>query len=418
MAKVMKWGETVSVLLDVGFLANEFKLDESSLDDVNAVLNGSTEFVDITEYVTSVNINRGRATQLDSFNAGNCSIIADDKASGRQFDPLNTDSSWYQGSLGIAPKRQVQVYGGSAGTAAMFSGYLFDMNIDYAEPQLSSAAITAVDALAQISQTTLTGFTPSSELTSARVNTILNRSEVAWSTALRSIATGEATCGTVAYEDATNALAALQAVQFAEDGRLFATRSGLIEFDARVSVSFGTAVASLGGTAVDAIPILSLSNLYGAETVVNRASVQISGGTASSIANGTASQTEYGIKNFSLTDIPLATEAAGSALAANLVGRFSEPVVKFNEATVLVNMLTSAQQEQIAALEIGDILSVTRVFESGAPLTVTQSVVVESIQHRLSPARHEVNIGLGQIKLLTPFILNESQLDDAAVGLG
>lgn len=416
MAKVMKWGETVKVLLDVGFLADQFILDTSVLNGTDT-LDGSTDFVDITEYVTSVNINRGRATQLDPFNAGNCSITADDKAAGRKFDPLNTSSDWYQGSLGIAPKRQVQVYGGSAGTAAMFSGYLFDMNIDYAEPQLSSASITAVDALAQISQTTLTGFTPSSELTSARVNTILSRSEVAWSTALRSIATGQATCGTVAYDDATNALAALQAVQFAEDGRLFANRSGLIEFDSRIATSFGTAVATLGGTAVGAIPIQSLSNLYGAETVVNRASVQISGGTVSSIANGTASQTEYGIKNFSLTDIPLATEAAGSALAANLVGRFSEPVVKFNEATVLVNMLTTAQQEQMARLEIGDILSVTRVFTSGAPLTVTQNVVVESISHRLSPSRHEMNIGLGQIELLTPFILNTSQLDDATVGL-
>ena len=417
MAKLMKWGETVKVLLDVGFLADAFTLDSSTLNGTD-VLDGSTDFVDITEYVTSVNINRGRATQLDTFNAGNCSIIADDKAAGRRFDPLNTDSEWYQGALGIAPRRQVQVYGGSAGTAAMFTGYIYDMNIDYAEPQLSSAAITAVDALAQISQTTLTGFTPSSELTSARVNTILSRSEVAWSTALRSIATGQATCGTVAYEDATNALAALQAVQFAEDGRLFADRSGAIQFDSRISTSFGTAVASLGGTAVGAIPILSLSNMYGAETVVNRASVQISGGTVSSIANGTASQTEYGIKNFSLTDIPLATQAAGSALAENLVGRFSEPVVKFNEATVLVNMLTAAQQEQIAALEIGDILSVTRVFTSGTPLTVTQNVVVESIQHRLSPSRHEVNIGLGQIELLTAFILDESQLDDATVGLG
>jgi hypothetical protein len=416
MAKLMKWGETVKVLLDVGFLADAFTLDSSTLNGSD-VLNGSTDFVDITEYVTSVNINRGRATQLDTFNAGNCSIVADDKASGRQFDPLNTDSTWYQGALGIAPRRQVQVYGGSAGTAAMFTGYIYDMNIDYAEPQLSSAAITAVDALAQISQTTLTGFTPSSELTSDRVNTILNRSEVAWSTALRSIATGQATCGTVAYDDATNALAALQAVQFAEDGRLFADRSGAIQFDSRISTSFGTAVASLGGTAVGAIPILSLSNMYGAETVVNRASVQISGGTVSSIANGTASQTEYGIKNFSLTDIPLATQAAGSALAENLVGRFAEPVVKFNEASVLVNMLTVAQQEQIAALEIGDILSVTRVFTSGAPLTVTQNVVVESIQHRLSPSRHEVNIGLGQIQLLTPFILDTSQLDDATVGL-
>jgi hypothetical protein len=177
-------------------------------------------------------------------------------------------------------------------------------------------------------------------------------------------------------------------------------------------------VASLGGTAVGAIPIQSLSNIYGAETVVNRATVQISGGTVSSVANGTASQTEYGIKTFSLTDIPLDTAAAGSALATNLVGRFSEPEVRFSEASVLVNMLTAAQQEQIAALEIGDILSVTRVFTSGVPLTVTQNVVVESIQHRLSPARHEVNIGFGKIDLITAFILDTSQLDDATVGLG
>jgi hypothetical protein len=80
-------------------------------------------------------------------------------------------------------------------------------------------------------------------------------------------------------------------------------------------------------------------------------------------------------------------------------------------------MLTVAQQEQIAALEIGDILSVTRVFESGAPLTVTQNVVVESIQHRLSPSRHEVNIGLGQIQLVLPFILDTSELNDATYAL-
>jgi hypothetical protein len=263
MAKVMKWGETISVLLDVGFLADAFTLDSSTLDGTD-VLDGSTDFVDITEYVQAVNINRGRQTQLDTFNAGTLNIVANDQASGRQFDPLNTDSPWYQGDLGIAPRRQVQVYGGTAGTAAMFSGYVFDLNIDYAEPQLSTATILGVDALAQLSQTTLTAFTPSAELTSDRVNTILNRSEVAWSTALRLISTGVATCGSVAYEDATNALAALQAVQFAEDGRLFADRSGNINFDARVSTSFGTAVASLGGTAVGAIPIQSLSNIYGA----------------------------------------------------------------------------------------------------------------------------------------------------------
>jgi hypothetical protein len=57
------------------------------------------------------------------------------------------------------------------------------------------------------------------------------------------------------------------------------------------------------------------------------------------------------------------------------------------------------------------------VFESGAPLTVTQDVVVESIQHRVNPSRHEVNIGLGQIELVLPFILDTSELDDADYAL-
>jgi hypothetical protein len=415
MAKSAKWGSTYKVLLDVGFLADAFTLDSSLLDGSD-VLDGSTDFVDVTEYVTNININRGRTTQLDNFPSSNCTIVADDRAAERYFDPLNTASEWYSGgTVGIAPRRQFQVYGGTAGTTAMFTGFVYDLNIDYAEPNLSTATIVATDALGQLGQTVLTAFNPSSQLTSARVSAILDRPEVAFSTALRNIETGIATCGTVAYDDATNVLTALQDVAIAEGGRLFVNRSGLVEFDARISVSFGTAVASFGGTA--GVPILSLSNVYGAETVVNRVAVQIEGGTASSIASGTASQTQYGIKALSLTGVPLATDAAGSALALSLLTRFQEPVVRFSEMDVLLNALTAAQQTQMAGLEIGDILSVTKTFSTGTPATVTQNVVVESIRHSINPSRHTVTVGLGQVQLVLPFVLDTSELDDPIYAL-
>ena len=415
MAKATKWGSTYKVLLDVGFLADAFTLDSSVLDGTD-VLNGSTDFVDITEYVTNININRGRATQLDSFPSSNCTIVADDRAAERYFDPLNTASEWYSGgTVGIAPRRAFQVYGGTAGTTAMFSGFVYDLNIDYAEPNLSTATIVATDALGQLGQTVLTAFNPSSQLTSARVSAILDRPEVSFSTALRNIETGLATCGTVAYEDATNVLTALQDVATAEGGRLFVDRSGAVQFDARIDVSFGTAVASFGGTA--GLPILSLSNVYGAETVVNRVAVQIDGGTASSIASGTASQAEYGIKTLSLTGVPLATDAAGSALALSLLTRFQDPVVRFSEMDVLLGALTTAQQQTMAGLEIGDILSVSKTFSVGTPATVTQNVVVESIRHSINPQRHTVTIGLGQVQLVLPFILDTSALDDTDYAL-
>ena len=415
MAKATKWGSTYKVLLDVGFLADAFTLDSSLLDGTD-VLDGSTDFVDITEYVTNININRGRSTQLDTFPSSSCTIVADDRAADRYFDPLNTASEWYSGgSVGIAPRRAFQVYGGTAGTTAMFTGFVFDLNIDYADPNLSTATIVATDALGQLGQTVLTAFNPSSQLTSARVSAILDRPEVSFSTALRNIETGVATCGTVAYEDATNVLTALQDVATAEGGRLFVDRSGLLNFDARVAVSSGTAVASFGGTA--GLPIQSLSNVYGAETVLNRVAVQIDGGTASSIANGTASQTEYGIKALSLTGVPLATDAAGSALALSLLTRFQEPVVRFSEMDVLLGALTTAQQQTMAGLEIGDILAVSKTFSVGTPATVTQNVVVESIRHSINPQRHTVTIGLGQVQLVIPFILDTSALDDTDYAL-
>ena len=415
MAKTTKWGSTYKVLLDVGFLTDAFTLDSSLLDGTD-VLDGSTDFIDVTEYVTNININRGRSTQLDNFPSSNCTIVADDRAAARFFDPLNTASEWYSGgTVGIAPRRAFQVYGGTAGTTSMFSGFVYDLNMDYAEPNLSTATIVATDALGQLGQTVLTAFNPSSQLTSARVSAILDRPEVAFSTALRNIETGVATCGTVAYEDATNVLTALQDVAIAEGGRLFVNRSGSVEFDARIAVSFGTAVASFGGTA--GVPIQSLSNVYGAETVLNRVAVQIDGGTASSVASGTASQAEYGIKALSLTGVPLASDAAGSALALSLLSRFQEPVVRFSEMDVLLGALTTAQQQTMAGLEIGDILSVSKTFAVGTPATVTQNVVVESIRHSINPSRHTVTVGLGQVQLILPFVLDTSPLDSTLYGL-
>jgi hypothetical protein len=413
MAKATKWGSTYKVLLDVGFVANEFILDTSELDGF-AVLDGGTDFVDITEYVTNININRGRASQLDLFPSSSCTIVADDRMADRFFDPLNTESAWYSGgTVGIAPRRKFEVYGGTAGTQAMFTGFVYDLNIDYADPDLSTATIVATDALGQLGQTVLTGFNPSSQLTSARVSAILDRPEVAFSTALRSIETGVATCGTVAYDDATNVLQALNDVATAEGGRLFVDRSGFVNFDARVGAASGSAVANFGGTA--GLPIQSLSNEYGAETVLNRVAVQIDGGTASNIATGTASQGEYGIKTLSLTGVPLVDNAAGSALASFLLSRFENPTVNFSGFTVLLNALTAAQQEVVAGLEIGDFVSVSKTFNVGSPSTVSQNVVVESIRHSINPQRHDVTVGLGQIRLA--FVLDTSNLDDPDYGL-
>jgi hypothetical protein len=414
MPKTLKWGQEYSVLLDVGAIADAFTLDSSTLDGTD-VLDGSTDFVDATEYVLAVAVQRGRTNQTDQFSPGTCRILADDRASGRLFDPANTASTYYQGDFDLAPRRAIKVL---AGTAELFVGAITDLDITYELPNLSFASIVSADGLYELSRTALTAFTPSSQLTSARVSAILDRPEVNFSTALRNISTGIATCGTVAYTDNTNTLSALQAVAIAEDGRLFANRRNQIQFDERISFTFSTAIASFGGTATNDIPILAIGVAYGQETLFNRVQVDIDGGTAAQVAQDSASQTQYGVQTLSFSSVPLVNETAGATLAQNLLDKYKEPKIRFNEISTSLNACGSALWPTVLALDVGDVISVTKTYDQGLPLSRTDSVFIESVAHDITPSDHRIRFGLGQAQLLTAFILDQSELDDVDVGLG
>ncbi len=413
MPKTLKWGQEYSVLLDVGAVADAFILNSSTLDGTDT-LDGSTDFVDATEYVLAVGIQRGRGSQTEQFQPGTCRILADDRASGRLFDPANTASTWYEGDFDLAPRRAIKVL---AGTAELFVGAITDLDITYEMPNLSFASIIAADGLYELSRTALTAFTPSSQLTSARVSAILDRPEVNFSTALRDISTGVATCGTVAYTDNTNTLTALQSVAVAEDGRLFADRRNKITFDPRIDFTFSTAIASFGGTATNNIPILSIGVAYGQETLFNRVQIDVDGGTAAQVVSDATSQGKYGVQTLSFSQVPLVSEAAGATLAQNLLDKYKDPKIRFNEISTSLNACGSTLWPTVLTLDVGDVISVTKTYTTGLPLSRTESVFIESVAHDITPSDHRIRFGLGQAQLLTAFILDQDELDDVNVGL-
>jgi len=413
MPKTLKWGQPYSVLLDVGAVADAFILDSSLLDGTD-VLDGSTDFVDATEYVLSVAIQRGRGSQVEQFQPGTCRILADDRASGRLFDPANTASTWYEGNFDLAPRRAIKVL---AGTAELFVGAITDLDITYQMPDLSFASITAADGLYELSRTSLAAFTPSSELTSARVSTILNRPEVNYSTALRSIETGLATCGTVAYAANANTLSALQAVAIAEDGRLFANRRNEIVFDQRVDFTFSTAIAGFGGTAVNQIPLLDIGVAYGQETLFNRVQIDVDGGTAAQVASDATSQTKFGVQTLSFSNVPLNTLAAGAALAQNIVDKYKEPKIRFDQISTSLNACGTALFATVLTLDVGDVVEVTKTYTQGLPLSRTDTVFIESVTHDITPTDHRIRFGLGQAQVILPFLLDTSELDDTDYAL-
>ena len=89
MATTLAWGENALVTMSLGFLVNQFTLDDAiygQLDGVG-VLDGNLEGIDVTEYVKSVQLRRGRSGSLDNFEAGSATIVLNNNDRG--FDPIN-----------------------------------------------------------------------------------------------------------------------------------------------------------------------------------------------------------------------------------------------------------------------------------------------------------------------------------------
>jgi hypothetical protein len=150
----------------------------------------------------------------------------------------------------------------------------------------------------------------------------------------------------------------------------------------------------------------------------NRVQVDVDGGTAAQVVSDATSQTKYGVQTLSFSSVPLVSEAAGATLAQNLLDKYKEPKIRFNEISTSLNACGSALWPTVLALDVGDVISVTKTYSAGLPLSRTDSVFIESVAHDITPSDHRIRFGLGQAQLLTAFILDSDTLDDVDVGLG
>ncbi|NBO27258.1 MAG: hypothetical protein EBU96_10820 [Actinobacteria bacterium] len=146
--------------------------------------------------------------------------------------------------------------------------------------------------------------------------------------------------------------------------------------------------------------------------------IDVDGGTAAQVASDATSQTKFGVQTLSFSNVPLNTLAAGSALAENLLSKYKEPKIRFDEISTSLNACGSALWPTVIALDVGDVISVTKRYEQGLPLSRTENVFVEAVSHDITPSDHRISFKLGQVRILTQFILDTNQLDDVDVGLG
>lgn len=389
----------------LGYPVDVFTLD-SATDGVldTDYLDGTLLDSDVSAYVQSLSIARGRSSQLDQFSAGRCNVVL--LNNDRRFDPINQSSPYWDpiaGRSGILPRRRVTV---QLNGIDVYIGRIADIDVTYDFNNLSTVSISAADDFVLLASAfTSADFTPSEELSGARVNTILDRSEINYPLT-RAIATGTVALGAYQVDANSNALAYLQQCAEAERGLFFIAANGDLTFTDRVYQQFVPSTVITFSDTGSGIPYQSLDVIYGQEFLYNRIQVTREGGTLQAV-DDLSSQTEFGVSTYALDNSLLATDAAALDLANQLLDQYSQPQYRFDNMSVNMVGLSNATRDIINGLEIGDPIQITRTYSTGTPATVTQPYAIERIEHSLTAGNHVVEFGLRFAPFIYEFILDD-----------
>ena len=103
----------------------------------------SINWTDITEHVREVSTSRGRSSELDTYSAGSCQIVLDNRT--RLFDPENTAGTYYGNLTPLRPIR-IRVTPSGGTIRSIFFGFIDQWPQAYSWPNESTVTVTASDA--------------------------------------------------------------------------------------------------------------------------------------------------------------------------------------------------------------------------------------------------------------------------------
>jgi hypothetical protein len=400
---------TVEIGFDLSSLGGPFftldDLVQGVLDNTEFTL-GGTLFYDISQFLLGVQVARGRSRELDRFNAGQLDVLLDNRA--RTFDPLYS-SSPYVGQ--IIPHREIRV---KSNNEEVFFGVIDDWNLDYTPTGDNTATAIASDGFTLLATQALSAHTATSQLTGARVNAVLDRSEVDWPETLRTVESGLTTLQNDVVDLGTNVLDYLQTVALSEPGFIFIGKDGYFNFQQRTQDISSTAVKTFADDGTG-ISFNTLQVIYGSEQLYNRITIT-SPNLTPKTANDTDSQNQYGISTLE-QNLLLNSDNDAQDLADYLLSRYSEPEYRFEALEIELANLSTAQQNEVLSLELTDIVRV-KFTPNGIGSAIDKYAQITGIQHRTNSISHRVTIGLSTLDYAN-FVLDDSifgVLDSSQLG--
>lgn len=110
---------------------------------------GSPIWTDVSGWVRSIGINRGRSSELEQYSAGRVSLVLDNRD--RRFDPLHSGSPY---APNVLPRKQLRIRAVYKGTTySLFTGFIEGWPQEYDQADTdATVAVTAIDPLAWLAR--------------------------------------------------------------------------------------------------------------------------------------------------------------------------------------------------------------------------------------------------------------------------
>jgi hypothetical protein len=423
-ASVIQSGEYL-LEIDTGWDSSSFQLDSTTkgvLNNTTYLLGPTTEFADVTDGVLDVSITRGRRDIGDQFVPGIMNFTLNDQLAEGAFNPFNTDAPTYDpanNEPGIAPMRRVRFYRYNSLNVAesLFQGFIVNYDYQFNLDGNDLVNIQAIDDQYLLSQAFLDEWNVTEQVASARVVELLALPEVDafQGVGQQSIETSAVTLGGAAaytVPSGSNAQGYLNDIMAAEQGRAFVNRSGVFTFQKRIGATLAGASVDFGDNDPSHYPYDSVSINFGADKVINRASVTHLGATGPETVDDPASQAKYFIQAIAYTESLVHNNTAALDLASYLIQ--GEPTATLTSVNTGFQMLSSGERDNVAILEIGDTISVEKTITTSSTTTsvIAQESFIEGIEHRISYSQpHQVTIYTSPTTVYQLFVLDSSTLD-------
>lgn len=351
------------------------------LNSTTFVLGGAEVLVDVSEFLESISITRGKSRELDKYNAGQLTINFFNNT--RAFDPTFATSPYFGQ---IVPKRQVKV---TINDEVSFEGTIEDWNLNYVRGGNSVASAQAFDGFGFLGNVTLPAISPPVESTSERIERILDVIE--WPDAKRDIAFGGAELGAFEVEEGTGVLEYLQQVTISEPGEFFVSKNGSLKFVSR-NVSFtsdGLTFSDNGsGIGYQAIQVV-----FGSELLFNSATVTSEAG--SSVSTNSVSIGLFGERDVERVTL-LSDQSQLDTLSAFIVSRFGEPELRFEKVTVDLKTVSPANKALLLEAEIGNVVEV-KYTPNDIPPQIDRYGKIIGLSLSMNPSQETITFNLSSV---------------------